>query len=204
MPEGYAFAIGVSGVVAEKTGAALASYNRAAQLAIAAAEVWRGATGSTAPHLAAVLAEQDFDRAEMRFLLRRAEAAIPGVLHRFEQFYLEDQEVIPAALNALAAGDLDAFGQRVAESQEGAERWLRNQIPETVALVEQGKALGAVAASAFGAGFGGAVWAMVEAEKASGFLEAWETRYIQKYPKRAAMARFFLERAGPAAFRVSL
>jgi len=200
MPEGYVFAIGVSGVVAEKTGAVLASYNRAAQLATAASEVWRGATGSTAPHLAAVLAEPDFDLAEMRYLLRRAEASVPGVLDRFEQFYLEDQHVIPTALKSLATGDMDAFGACVAQSQEVAERWLGNQIPETMSLVREAKALGAVAASAFGAGFGGAVWAMVRAEEAAAFLESWEASYGRQYAHRMPPAAFFLERPGPAAF----
>jgi galactokinase len=202
MPEGYVFAIGVSGVVAEKTGAALASYNRAAQLAAAAADVWRGATGNTAPHLATILAEPDFDLGEMRYLLRRAEASVPGVLDRFEQFYLEDQHVIPMALDALAAGDMDTFGQCVAQSQEAAERWLSNQIPETMSLVREARAIGAVAASAFGAGFGGAVWAMVRSEKAPAFLKAWETRYAEQFAHRMPQTAFFLERPGPAAFSV--
>ena len=202
MPAGYVFAIGVSGVVAEKAGAALASYNRAAQLATAAADVWRGATGSTAPHLAAVLAEPDFDLAEMRYLLRRAAASVPGVLDRFEQFHLEDQHVIPAALEALATGDIKTFGEYVAQSQEAAERWLGNQIPETISLVREAKALGAVAASAFGAGFGGAVWAMVRSEEAPAFLTAWRARYAETYAHRMPQAAFFLEQPGPAAFSI--
>lgn len=202
MPEGYVFAIAVSGVVAEKTGTARANYNRAAQLAAAAAEVWRGATGSTAPHLAAILAEPDFDLGEMRYLLRRAEASVPGVLNRFEQFYLEDQHVMPAALDALAAADLDTFGQCVARSQDAAERWLGNQIPETISLVREARTLGAVAASAFGAGFGGAVWALVRDEEAPAFVQAWKARYTEAYAHRMPRAAFFLERPGPAAFSV--
>ena len=202
MPEGYVFAIGVSGVVAEKTGAALASYNRAAQLAAAAAEVWRGATGSTAPHLAAILAEPDFDLGEMRYLLRRAVASVPGVLDRFEQFYLEDQHVIPMALDAFSVGDMDTFGQCVAQSQEAAERWLGNQIPETMSLVREARALGALAASAFGAGFGGAVWTMVRTEEALAFLKAWKASYAEQFTPRMPQSAFFIERPGPAAFSV--
>ncbi len=46
-------------------------------------------------------------------------------------------------------------------SQEAAERWLGNQIPETIALARLARHVGATAASAFGAGFGGSVWALV-------------------------------------------
>ena len=44
------FVVAASGVVAEKTGRALALYNRAAAIASAALEEWRAATGSMAPN----------------------------------------------------------------------------------------------------------------------------------------------------------
>ena len=61
---------------------------------------------------------------------------------------------------------------------------------------------GAVAASAFGAGFGGSVWAMVEAAQADSFLTAWADAYRRKFPQSAESSTFFLTAAGPAAFRV--
>ena len=54
-PQQYLFVIGVSGVVAEKTGAAREQYNRASRRASVVAEMWRQATGRADPHLAAAI-----------------------------------------------------------------------------------------------------------------------------------------------------
>jgi len=79
---------------------------------------------------------------------------------------------------------------------------LHNQTPETIFLAEQARGLGAKAASAFGAGFGGSVWALVERERASAFLAAWRAEYSARFPG-LANAEFFLTNAGIAATRVS-
>ena len=81
-------------------------------------------------------------------------------------------------------------------SQKMAERLLRNQVPETVALARLARERGAAASSAFGAGFGGAVWALVEAAKAEAFLEGWAAAYRAAFPARAPHAEFFLTRPG--------
>ena len=60
----------------------------------------------------------------------------------------------------------------------------------------------AVAASAFGAGFGGSVWAMVQAERAERFRHDWEADYWKQFPERADMAEFFVTLPGPAAIRL--
>src|SRR5699024_2437301 len=92
--------------------------------------------------------------------LRRL-AAAGAERDRLDQFLRESGVLVPRAHLALAGGDLDAFAAAVAESQHLAETQLRNQVPETITLVQQAKSLGARAASAFGAGFGGSVWALV-------------------------------------------
>ena len=69
-------------------------------------------------------------------------------------------------------------------------------------LAAAARRLGAAAASAFGAGFGGSVWALVQADRAEGFLAAWADAYRADYPQHAPLASFFLTAAGPAAFRV--
>ena len=51
LPPGLTFAIGASGVAAEKTGAAKDQYNRAAEAVTAILDVWRDATGHDAPTL---------------------------------------------------------------------------------------------------------------------------------------------------------
>ena len=62
-------------------------------------------------------------------------------------------------------GDLDAFGALVDRSQALAESLLGNQVLQTIHLASSARQLGAVAASAFGAGFGGSVSALRLSEK---------------------------------------
>jgi galactokinase len=81
---------------------------------------------------------------------------------------------------------------------EGAERLLGNQVPETIALARIARELGAVAASAFGAGFGGSVWAMVKTDCAESFKSEWAERYWPRYPESAKRSEFFLTSAGPS------
>ena len=70
MPPDYIFAVGVSGVVAEKTGAAREQYNRASRLAAAVADLWRQATGRNDPHLAAALASGPQAAEQLRAIVR--------------------------------------------------------------------------------------------------------------------------------------
>jgi len=91
----------------------------------------------------------------------------------------------------------------VDRSQEAAETLLGNQVPETIHLAASARAAGAAAASAFGAGFGGSVWALVELARGGQFLAAWAEDYRRRFPREARSAAFFLTAAGPAAFRVA-
>ncbi|NLF10046.1 MAG: galactokinase, partial [Pirellulaceae bacterium] len=114
----------------------------------------------------------------------------------------ESGEIIPEASAALAAGDLTAFGRLVDRSQRAAEDLLGNQVPETVYLAASARRLGASAASSFGAGFGGGVWAMIEADRAEDFLADWGGDYRRQFPHGSDQARFFTTPAAPAAFRL--
>jgi len=125
------------------------------------------------------------------------------LLARLDQFIAETRVIIPAAADALAAGDLAAFGSAVDRSQALAERALGNQVEETVFLARSARELGAAAASAFGAGFGGSVWALVGEADAARFLDAWRAAYVERFPARAADARFLTTRAGPPALRAA-
>jgi galactokinase len=58
---------------------------------------------------------------------------------------------------------------------------------------------GAIASSAFGAGFGGSVWAMVPADDTTDFLQRWTDMYRAAYPETGARAAFFVTRAAPPA-----
>jgi galactokinase len=59
-----------------------------------------------------------------------------------------------------------------------------------------------VAASAFGAGFGGSVWALVQTDAVSGFVERWRRGYEARFPQAAARGAFLTTRPGPAALEL--
>ena len=63
----------------------------------------------------------------------------------------------------------------------------------------EARRLGALAASAFGAGFGGSVWALSRAEEAEALREKWEAAYLQAFPARSGVATFFVMAPGPGA-----
>jgi galactokinase len=198
LPPPLTFVIGVSGVRAQKTGAARDLYNRAAQAVGTLMETWRAA-GGTEPTLADVVASSP-DATRLRTLV----ADRPALVNRLDQFVEESTTLVPAALDCLAAGDLGGLGTVVDRSQEIAGRWLGNQVPETVELARLARAHGAVAASAFGAGFGGSVWALVEAAGAPAFIEKWENAYRTAHPGPGVRAAFLTTRPGPPAFAVQL
>ena len=60
-----------------------------------------------------------------------------------------------------------------AVAQKLAETLLGNQIAETIFLTDGARTSGAVASSAFGAGFGGSVWAIVPSNSAEEFIIEW-------------------------------
>jgi galactokinase len=205
IPPGYTFAIAVSGVVAEKTGAAMAKYNRASRLVSALLQQWREATGQTHQHLARALASSPQAAEQLMGLVRQSqggEFSANDLLTRLEHFLVENDQVVPRAGDALGAGDLAGFARAVDRSQEAAEELLGNQVPETVALAAEARAAGALTASAFGAGFGGSVWALVEMGRSGRFLDAWTQAYRVRFPEHAARSKFFLTGAGPAACRI--
>jgi galactokinase len=206
VPEEYVFAIASSGVVAEKTGAALEKYNRASRLASKVVEVWQKETGKNDPHIAAMLKSlPDEDVEKIRGVLRKydgQEFSANDILNRFEQFYAEQVEIIPPAGEALETQNMHKFGEVVDRSQRLAEELLGNQVAETIYLVRSARELGAAAASAFGAGFGGSVWALVREVDVDDFLKQWAQNYKEKFSSCAERARFFVTRAGTAAFAI--
>jgi galactokinase len=192
VPDGLEFAIGVSGVTASKTGSAMGAYNRASRLASAAAEAWRRGTGGYEPHLAAVL-ETGVSPDEVESVLSGQNVdGFTGeeLVRRFRHFALESGELVNAASEAMAVGDVDRFGEVLDRSQRSVENLLDNQIEETIFLARSARELGARAASAFGAGFGGSVWALVERKLMGTFLEDWQARYLEVFPQNHGGARF--------------
>lgn len=203
------FVVAVSGVEAEKTGSARDDYNRVSRAVAEILRRWHEDTG----HIDADGA--DSDRADSDFAdapladsspasasladvvasgpaaverLRTLVAADEYLTGRLEQFLAESERIVPAAAVALEDGDLAEFGRLVDESQAGAEVGLRNQVPETSSLQRLARGLGAQAASAFGAGFGGSVWALVPTADAQDFAARWLDAYLAEHPERTRAA----------------
>lgn len=199
-PRALALVIGVSGVVAEKTGAAQQSYNRISRVTRRILEHWNRATNRSDSTLLAAVVSRPEAQLQLRELLEGtddAEFDHATMLARLEQVVMETTVLIPDAADALRRGDLQALGAAVDISQTLAERMLGNQVPETMALARLARELGAVAASAFGAGFGGSVYAGVEEERTAEFISRWESSYLAQFPQRTEGAAFFETRLGP-------
>jgi galactokinase len=201
-PRDCTFAIGISGVVANKAGSAKTRYNRASQGVRSVLEIWRSVSGSNAVTLAEAATSSPDAPERIRVALTEHAVDQRWLLDRFEQFWQESEVIIPQASDALGRNDLQSFGDLVAESQAGAEELLGNQVPETVWLVRGARALGAYAASAFGAGFGGSVWALVSRNRADQFLEGWRERYLTSRFPAARSSQFFVTAPGPSIVRL--
>lgn len=209
-PTDRVFVVAYSGVAAPKTAGALLRYNEASLAVERILAVWNDTQNRTDGSLGdAVASAPDASAPDASATLRACLAVYEGedfnpdrLVARFDQFVAEAFDIIPATADAFARGDLAAVGALVDRSQRGAEELLGNQVPETIALTRTARALGADAASAFGAGFGGSVWALVSADSAEAFADAWRAAYAEQFPAAAAAAEFIVTRPGPAATRL--
>jgi galactokinase len=200
MPEGWTFVVGTTGVRAHKAGNARDRYNRLALAAEALRMLWNNRAGrSQAASLAAALATTASAAEELAQLTAStAHASFSGqdLEQRLSHFSREDARV-PVAAQAFAEADVVRLGDLAAASQHDAETLLGNQVPETRALVEAAIGLGAWAASSFGAGFGGSVWAVVAENDAPRFAQEWMKVYGEQCP-HAGGALAFVAHPAPA------
>jgi galactokinase len=205
LDEDWTFVVASSGIASDKTGDARESYNRLSLAASAVLELWNGSTGRTDESLLAAAASAPDAPERIRRLLRALPnpSFPPGfLLGRFDQFLEESTVIVPAVGDLLQKGEVRMIGELVDRSQELAEKSLGNQIPETVHLARSARRLGAAAASGFGGGFGGSVWAIVGASDADGFRRRWAEDYARSFPAAAPASRFFATRPGPAVVRL--
>jgi len=204
LPKELTLAIAVSGVAADKTGSAMTKYNRLSLAVRSILEIWNRETARDDSSLAAALSSSKTAENDLRKILSSAPTNlyIP-LLDRFQQFVSESCSIIPEAADALAARDWHRFGNLVDQSEQNAEQLLKNQTAETVFLARTARERGALAASAFGAGFGGSVWALINEEHAEELLTEWSGAYRDHFPQQTKSA-FFLSRPGPPATRIPL
>lgn len=201
LPDGCTFVIASSGVVADKTGNARDDYNRASTLVGEILQRWRAATGRADDTLRAAVRSSPAALARLQEVISEDHDSDRSAhLRRLQHFVVENERLVPAAAAALASADVSAFGEIVDESQHAAEALLGNQVPETIALARAARALGARAASSFGAGFGGSVWALVQEGDAPHFAKRWRAEYQRvAAPDIFRGALFFTTPAGPPA-----
>jgi galactokinase len=199
------FVIASSGVVANKTGGALEFYNRLSRATSDLLALWNSDRDAQAPTLAAALASARDARRELEALIQSRRAnqfTVVELLRRLEQFAEESFVLVPAVVNALRHQDYTRLGSLVDDSQRLAEEKLGNQVDETMALQRLARELGAHAASAFGGGFGGSVWALVDVTAATGFIAAWKREYHRRFASRAANSLFFTTLPGDGARKI--
>ena len=196
-PEDMSFVVIVSGVAAEKTGAARDLYNAASLATREIIERWNSTTGRQDAVLGdALVVDPNAEK------LHEVVSDCEGLTRRLDHFLAESENIIPGASKALACGDLEEFGRIADESQRAAEGLLGNQVPQTSALARIARELGAIGSTSFGAGFGGSVWALVPTAEASEFASTWLGKYRGEYPEEAAQASTVVTRPGSSARRL--
>ena len=205
-PSQWAFVIGVSGVLAHKTGAALEDYNRGPSTVQSVLARWNQATGRTDISLAGAVrhlvgdatGEQAAADPVLKDLLGLCE---PGYeRERIEQFLIESLVLVPAGARLITAAD-PGVGEVLQRSQELADQGLRNQVPQTRLMVSLARERGAVGASSFGAGWGGSVYALVPTDDAEDFASQWLQAYRDREQK-AEHSSTIVTRPGTGAYRL--
>jgi galactokinase len=196
----WSFVVASSGVASDKTGAVKDRYNRVSLAARAILDLWNSSARRSDASLYAAAHGLPDAAARIRNLVRVI--AVPGfepayLVGRFDQLLEESDALVPAVASQLLKRDVIPIGSLVDRSQELAEQALQNQIPETSFLAREARRLGAAAASAFGGGFGGSVWALARTGEAESFRRRWAERYAGEFPAATANARFFTTRPGP-------
>lgn len=188
LPQDLSFVIAASGVIAEKTGAAKGKYNR---LSLMTQEIRK-------------MFDEKLSLAEIveKYGLEEVKNKLPtqDLVDRLKQFYIESYEIIPQVSEHLKNGEINKIGELIDLSHRNADKYLGNQVSETNFLQSNARKLGAIAASAFGAGFGGSVYALVEKSKAENFMEEWQASYLEDFPQHTDKSEFFITNAGQSRF----
>ena len=198
MPSDWRFVVATSGVEADKAGSAMARYNHASLATRALVDVWNRGSGASYPTLASALATSADGPSHLHALIERVphpDFTAAVLRQRLAHFIDEDARVLPAA-HAFRTADVAAIGHLSRASQHDADVLLGNQIEETRELARLARECGAFAASSFGAGFGGSVWALAEAESAAAFGERWTHAYRSRVTAPAPI-EWFAVRPGP-------
>ena len=196
VPPSWRFIVMTSGIRADKTGTVRDRYNRASLMAQRLCEVYHAHTTQRFASLAALLESEPGAGDRLRQWLDADER------RRLDHFDAENQRVLDA-VEAFDRADAAAMGRIADASQADAAERLGNQIPETMRLSTLARDAGAFAATSFGAGFGGSVWALADADEAAEVAARWRRAYLAEWPAIREV-EWFITRPAPAAFEVQL
>ena len=200
----------VSGLVAEKTGEAQVAYNRASKRVAELVDLWRSHGAGDQRYLADIIESAPDAAEQLRSFAVAGDSergagnttAGRGDLAGRLQHFIAESAALTKAGDALLAADMPRFGEQVAHSQQLAEELLGNQVPETSYLAKAARASGAIASSAFGAGFGGSVWALAASDRCEEFLSRWSQAYGHRFPQHSERSLFLSLCPGPPAFEL--
>lgn len=198
LPDGLTFVIASSGVHAPKTGTAMEKYNRVSSMVSEIVNAWPGDEKT----LAGIIEAAGIDETEKFILASEWNFSREDLIDRVRQFYAENYAIVGQVSELLHAGRADKIGGLIDISQRNAERYLRNQTSETMFLQRSAREIGALAASAFGAGFGGSVYALVESATAENFAAEWRRTYLDKFPHHKRQSEFFATQAAELVSKV--
>jgi len=204
MPADWTFVIASSGIQADKADSVRDRYNRASNGVRALHALWNHHAADKAPSLADALnSARDAVERLKSWITPTADGAFTtaDLAQRLDHFVRETARA-PKALEAFRSADREALGALADDSQREAKDLLGNQIPETITLASLARELGAFAASSFGAGFGGSVWAAIPVSDAERFGREWIRAYALRYPALGEVP-WFVARPGPAATNIT-
>jgi galactokinase len=204
MPAEWMFVIASSGVQADKADSVKDRYNRAADAVRALHAIWNKHAAAPARSLADALASSS---EALHLLTARLEPSPDGRfsvddLKRRLQHFIRETARAPQAAIAFRSADHATVGALATDSQLEADELLGNQIPETMLMARLARDNGAFAASSFGAGFGGSVWALVPAAEATVFGARWVAAFEKAMPHVGKVA-WFAARPGPPATEIA-
>jgi galactokinase len=205
LPADHTLVIASSGVLARKTSEAKELYNQVSLRAKALLEIWRRASERNDATLADAVGRDTENLASIEQVVRTTPHPVfpaQNLLDRLHQFVEESMQIIPLAGDAVARRDWKTLAELVDRSEQLATQNLENQVPQTIELAAAARKLGAIAASGFGAGFGGSVWVLVRRDDAESFKSEWQQAYRRAFPIEAASAVFFETAAGLPATRL--
>jgi hypothetical protein len=168
-----------------------------AEAALKAMRLWNARTGQACVTLAGVLEAHSGALDDLRAWLSAGHESFAGdeLERRLAHFVAETARVLPAA-EAFRLADDRTLGEIALASQVEARDLLGNQIPATDRLAVLAREHGAFAATSFGAGFGGSVWALARDTDADRFAHAWLDAYRREFPDHTN-AEWFVTRPAP-------